>query len=157
MNGYFPVQSYFSTKFSTKMQKNYTQKIAENSSPTGGGIWPRFRKNFEKLFLQITMGEIKKAPQTKFFVVGAIFTPKIAQKCKKWPTENPHPRSGGYRKSPPPPGGFIPFWLTRLSLSITSMLPGRFKHGARTRVGLGTEFWYLGIFWTPNFDTWSNA
>ena len=35
------------------------------------------------------MGEIKKAPQSKIFVIGTIFTPEIAQKCKKWPTENP--------------------------------------------------------------------
>ena len=42
---YFPVQNYFSTKYSTKMKKKIHQKIAENSSPTGGG---RFDLGLEK-------------------------------------------------------------------------------------------------------------
>ena len=42
------------------------------------------------------MGENKKAPQAKIFVVGIIFTPKITKKCKKkWPTENTPPLGGG--------------------------------------------------------------
>ena len=69
-------------------EKKLHQKNAENSSPP-----PRFRKS-SKLFLQITIGEMKKAPQAKIFVIGTIFTPKIAQKCKKWPTENSPPVGG---------------------------------------------------------------
>ena len=41
---------------------------------------------------------MKKAPQAKIFVIGTIFKPKIAQKCKKWPTENSPPGWGGERK-----------------------------------------------------------
>ena len=104
----FQFRAILAPNLALKCKKITPKKLQKIPPPRGRGICPRFRKNFEKLFLQITMGEIKKAPQTKFFVVGAIFTPKIAQKCKKWPTENPHPRSGGYRKSPPPTGGIYP-------------------------------------------------
>ena len=91
---YFPVQNYFSTKYNTKMKKKYTQQLQKIPPPTGGGdIWPRFGKN-SKLFLQITMGEMKKAPQVKVFVIRTIFTPKIAQKCKKLLTENSPPGGG---------------------------------------------------------------
>ena len=60
------------------------KKIAEISSPTGG-IWPRLRS----FFLQITMGKIKKALQAKIVVISTIFTPKIANKCKKMANQNP--------------------------------------------------------------------
>ena len=64
------------------------------------------------------MEEIKKAPQTKVFVIGTIFTPKIAQKCKKMANRKftppvggteivfnlGIPRPGDYRKSPQPGG-----------------------------------------------------
>ena len=59
---YFPVQSYFSTKFNTKMQKNYTQKNAENSSPTGG-----FDLGFEKsYFCRLLWEKLKKRRRRKF-------------------------------------------------------------------------------------------
>ena len=67
---------------------------------------------------------MKKAPQAKILVIGTVFTPKIAQKCKKWPTENlPPPRwegtenvfnfenpplAGGITENPPHQGGFTP-------------------------------------------------
>ena len=62
--------------------KTTPQNCRKFLPPTGGEIRPWFRKN-SKLFLQITMGEMKKAPQAKIFVTGTIFTTKIAQKCKK--------------------------------------------------------------------------
>ena len=49
--------------------------------PSTGGKCPGFKKC--KLFLQITMGGIKKTPQAKIPVIGTIFTPKIAQKMQK--------------------------------------------------------------------------
>ena len=33
---YFPVQNYFSTKYNTKMKKNYTQQLQKIPPPTGG-------------------------------------------------------------------------------------------------------------------------
>ena len=50
----FPVQVCFSTKYSTKVQNNYTLN-AENSFPHGGDLTSVSKKS--KLFLQITMGK----------------------------------------------------------------------------------------------------
>ena len=72
----FQFRAVLAPNLALKCKKKLHAKNAENSSPTRG-------------FLQITMGEIKKAPQAKIFVIGTIFTPEIAQKCKKWPTGNP--------------------------------------------------------------------
>ena len=67
---YFPVQNYFSTKYNTKKKKKTTPKNFRKFRPPlrGGEIRSWFRKN-SKLFLQITIGEIKKAPQAKIFVI----------------------------------------------------------------------------------------
>ena len=54
---------------------------------------------------------MKKAPLAKIFVVGTIFTPKIAQKCKKMANRKFTPPSVGGQKmylfweSPGGPGG----------------------------------------------------
>ena len=65
------------------LHKKYFFLVCRKIPPTGGG--GRFALGFEKSksFLQITMGEMNKAPQAKIFVIETIFTPKIAQKCKK--------------------------------------------------------------------------
>ena len=113
MIGYFPVQSYFSTKYSTKMQKNYTQKL-KKILPPQGGIWLRFRKTLS--YICRFRREKLKTRRRRKFSLGA-------QKCKKWQTKNPPPgglgtdfefnlgipQPGDYRKSPhqrrdmPPP------------------------------------------------------
>ena len=89
--------------------------------PPGGDL--TLVSKISKLFLQITIGEMKKVPQAKIFVIGTVFTPKIAQKCKKMAnrkftppmggTENvfilgiPPGRGGGLQKIPPH-GGDLP-------------------------------------------------
>ena len=52
---------------------------------------------------------MKKAPQAKIFVLGTIFIPKIAQKCKKNGQQKIHPTGGGtedvFILGVPPAGG----------------------------------------------------
>ena len=100
------------------MKKNYTQQLQKIPPPTGGAFDLGLEKN-SKLFLQITMGEMKKAPQKKVFVKGTIFTPKIAQKCKKMANRKFTPPVGGGQKmylfwESPQPGGITenspPHW-----------------------------------------------
>ena len=78
--------------------KNYTQKLQKSPPPTGGYLTLVF------------IGEMKKAPQAKIFVIGTVFTPKTAQKCKKNGQNKIQPPGGGGRKciyfgNPPRPGG----------------------------------------------------
>ena len=55
---------------------------------------------------------MKKAPQAKISVIGTVFTPKIAQKCKKMANRKFTPRWGGTENvfilGIPPPGGDLP-------------------------------------------------
>ena len=83
--------------------------------------------------MQVTIGEMKKGPQAKIFVIGTVFTPKIAQKCKKMANRkftppgggdrkciyfgNPPPAVGGLQKIPPHGGGDLPpprVWISRV-------------------------------------------
>ena len=45
MFGSFPVQTYFSTKNSIKMKKNYIPNVTEDSSPQRAGFDVGFEKN----------------------------------------------------------------------------------------------------------------
>ena len=78
----FSSSNYFSTKYSTNMKKTTPKNCRKFLPPLGGGDLTLVSKNLS-YFLQITTGEMNKAPQAKTFVIETIFTPKIAQKYKK--------------------------------------------------------------------------
>ena len=79
----FQLRTILAPNIALKWKKLHP-KIAENSSPHRGG--GRFDLGFEKnskLFLQITIGEMKKAPQAKIFVIGTIFAPKMQKMASR--------------------------------------------------------------------------
>ena len=95
--------------------------------PTGGEIRPWFRKN-SKLFLHITIGEIKKgAAGENFRNTNCFYTKNSAKMQKNGQQKIPPPRWGGqkmylfwdYRKIPPLGGGFTPSFTHYIKPGLT--------------------------------------
>ena len=76
----FQFRTILAPNITLKWKKTYIQQLQKIPPPPGGAFDLGLEKNY---FLQITMGEMKKAPQAKIFVIGTIFTPKIAKKMQK--------------------------------------------------------------------------
>ena len=90
------------------MKKKYTQQLQKIPPPPGGTFDLRLKKIY--VIFADYYGRNEKAPQAKIFVIGTIFTPKIAQKCKKNGQQKIHPPVGGGQKmyliwESPRPGG----------------------------------------------------
>ena len=85
MIGYFPVQSYLSTKYGTKMQKKLHPKIAENFSPL-----PPSRRGFDfgfektiSYFCRLLWENQKSAAGENFRNRNYFYTKNSAKNAKK--------------------------------------------------------------------------
>ena len=119
--------------------KNYTQKLQKRFDLG-------FEKTLKSYFCRLLQEKLKKAPQAKIFVIRTVFTPKIAQKCKKMANRKFTPPVGGQEmylfwesprlggiteKSPPYWGGFTPSYF------------GHFAHIAQTSKEICAKFRFL--------------
>ena len=122
----FSSSELFQHQIQRKNKINYTQILQKIPPPPPGGGYLTLVSKKPKLFMQITIGEMKKsAAGENFRNRNCFYTKNSAKMQKKWPTENLPPGggerkciyfgippAGGITEKSPPLGGIYPllFW-----------------------------------------------